>query len=87
MITIKWSRHSTRIDLTTRSAMEFALGARRGVDSDDAHGAGPFVEVMAVDSVAIVDQIGRCAVNPGPSTQIGPVGLQSRQDRADLKGR
>ena len=28
-----------------------------------------------------------CAVNPGPSTQIGPVGLLSRQDREDVKGR
>ena len=38
------------------------------------------------DGVAGVTQ-DPCAVNPGPSTQIGPVGLLSRQDRADLKGR
>ena len=29
-------------------------GPTPGLDSEDAHGAGPFVEVMAVDSVAIV---------------------------------
>ena len=28
-----------------------------------------------------------CAVNPSPSTRIGPVGLLSRQDRANLTGR
>lgn len=31
--------------------------------------------------------VSACAVNPGPSTQIGSVGLLSKQDRAGLKRR
>jgi hypothetical protein len=36
-------------------------GPTRSLDSDDAHGSGPRVEVPAVDRVAIVDQVRRLA--------------------------
>ena len=47
-------------------------GPSRGLDSDDAHGSGPFVEVTAIDSVAIVDQMGRLMSPRGRLHQLSP---------------
>ena len=55
-MTIVWSRHSVRIERTTRSPMAFARGARTGVRTL-AMPSQPGAERAAVDSVAVVDEV------------------------------
>jgi len=57
-MTIMWSRHSVRIERTTRSPMAFARGARTGCsNAGDAELAEPGAERAAVDSVAVVNEV------------------------------
>jgi len=55
LTTTMWSRNSERIERTTRSAMEFARGARKGVRTLAMHGDA----VRRLD--AILDGSGRMA--------------------------
>ena len=56
-MTIAWSRHSVRIERTTRSAMAFARGARTGVRTLAMQLRQADAERATVDGVAVVDEV------------------------------